>query len=244
MVSASTGTICATRNMISSVVRKRNLNRVTAVAARKAISAETMTTVPATSRLLRKYRPKSFCSKTRRNESRDGDSVQGRGSVDWISPAGLSARAPSGGVGVAVLDEVRGALGVVEGRLDALRPGVDRYVLDLDLRALVGLPEVGDRRVDDLLLGLVADFLEQPDTQRAGLLVPLGSGAGGLQRAGGGGETRQHKRRGRGGNSDRQLHPGTPTDRRCNIRNVRSVLHNWQESRCAHRRRQVVSTTL
>ena len=39
MVSASTGTICATRNMISRVVRKRKRNRVTAVAARNAISA-------------------------------------------------------------------------------------------------------------------------------------------------------------------------------------------------------------
>ncbi len=54
MVSASTGTICATRNMMSSVVRNRNLNRVTAVAARNAISAESTTTLPATKRLLRK----------------------------------------------------------------------------------------------------------------------------------------------------------------------------------------------
>lgn len=54
IVSASTGTICATRNMINRVVRKRKRNRVTAVAARNAISAETTTTVPATARLLRK----------------------------------------------------------------------------------------------------------------------------------------------------------------------------------------------
>jgi hypothetical protein len=40
--------------MISKVVRKRNRNRVTAVAARNAINAETMTTVHATTRLLRK----------------------------------------------------------------------------------------------------------------------------------------------------------------------------------------------
>lgn len=54
MVSASTGTVCAIRNLISNVVRKRKRNRVTAVAARKAISAEATTTVPATMRLLRK----------------------------------------------------------------------------------------------------------------------------------------------------------------------------------------------
>ncbi len=54
MVSASTGTICAIRNMISSVVRNRKRKLVTAVAARKAISAEATTTTPATNRLLRK----------------------------------------------------------------------------------------------------------------------------------------------------------------------------------------------
>ncbi len=54
IVSASTGTIWATRNMIRRVVLKRNRNRVTAVAARKAISAETMTTEHATTRLLTK----------------------------------------------------------------------------------------------------------------------------------------------------------------------------------------------
>lgn len=54
MVSASTGTICAIRNMISRVVRNRKRKRVTAVAARKATSADATTTVPATIRLLRK----------------------------------------------------------------------------------------------------------------------------------------------------------------------------------------------
>ncbi|CAM5649293.1 hypothetical protein SALBM311S_07618 [Streptomyces alboniger] len=43
MVRASTGTICATRNMISRVVRLKR-KRVTAVAARNATSAERMTT--------------------------------------------------------------------------------------------------------------------------------------------------------------------------------------------------------
>ncbi len=54
IVRASTGTIWATRNMISKVVRKRNRNRVTAVAARNAMSAEAITTVHATTRLLTK----------------------------------------------------------------------------------------------------------------------------------------------------------------------------------------------
>ncbi len=54
MVSASTGTIWATRNMIRSVVRNLNRNRVTAVAARKAMSAEARTTVTATISELRK----------------------------------------------------------------------------------------------------------------------------------------------------------------------------------------------
>ncbi|CAM5432513.1 hypothetical protein SFUMM280S_10519 [Streptomyces fumanus] len=91
MVSASTGTIWATRNMISRVVRKRNRKRVTAVAARNAMSAEAITTVPATTRLLRKYRPNSCCPKTRRNASKEGASVHGRGASDSISPAGLKA---------------------------------------------------------------------------------------------------------------------------------------------------------
>lgn len=150
----------------------------------------------------------------------------------------------SGGVGVAVLDEVRGALGVVERGLDPLCAGVDRYVLDLDLRALVGLLERGDGRVDDLLLGLVADLLEEPDTERAALVVTLRTGVGGLRRAGGGGEAAQHKRRSRGGNSGRKLHPEPLPVMRCIMCNVRFVLHNWQESRSAFRRRQVVSTTL
>src|SRR5690606_35192717 len=128
--------------------------------------------------------------------------------------------------------------------LDALRAGVDGYVLDLDLRALVGLLEVGDGRVDDLLLGLVADLLEEPDTERAALLVTLRTGVGGLRRAGGGGEAGQHKRRSRGGNSGRKLHPEPLPVMRCIMCNVRFVLHNWQESRSAPRRRQVVSTTL
>lgn len=54
MVRASIGTIWAIRNMMSTVVRNRKRNRVTAVAARKAITAEARTTVPATRRLLRK----------------------------------------------------------------------------------------------------------------------------------------------------------------------------------------------
>jgi hypothetical protein len=54
IVSASTGTIWATRNKISRVVRKRKRNRVTAVAARNAMNAEAITTLPATARLLRK----------------------------------------------------------------------------------------------------------------------------------------------------------------------------------------------
>jgi hypothetical protein len=77
--------------MISKVVRKRKRNRVTAVAARNAISAETITTPHATTRLLTKCRPKSCCPNTRRKESSEGASVQGRGSVDSISPAGLKA---------------------------------------------------------------------------------------------------------------------------------------------------------
>lgn len=76
---------------MSRVVRNRKRNRVTAVAARNAMSAETATTVTATMRLLRKYRPNSCCPKTRRKESTVGSSVQGRGSVDSISPAGLKA---------------------------------------------------------------------------------------------------------------------------------------------------------
>ncbi len=40
--------------MISKGARKRKRNRVTAVAARNAITAEAITTVPATTRLLRK----------------------------------------------------------------------------------------------------------------------------------------------------------------------------------------------
>jgi hypothetical protein len=51
---ASTGTVRATRNMIRRVVRRRKRNRVTAVAARNAISPEAITTQPATARLLRK----------------------------------------------------------------------------------------------------------------------------------------------------------------------------------------------
>ena len=54
MARASTGTVRATGNMINKVVRKRNRNRVTAAAARKAISPETRTTLPATIRLLTK----------------------------------------------------------------------------------------------------------------------------------------------------------------------------------------------
>lgn len=91
IVSASPGTIWATRNITSRVVRKRNLKRATAVAARKAITADSTTTLPATARLLRKYRPKSCWPKTRWKEPSDGASVQGRGLVDSISPAGLGA---------------------------------------------------------------------------------------------------------------------------------------------------------
>jgi hypothetical protein len=71
IVRASTGTVWATGNVIDKVVRKRKRNRVTAVAARKAISAEKTTTLPATTSLSTKYRPNSCCPKARRKAPRD-----------------------------------------------------------------------------------------------------------------------------------------------------------------------------
>ncbi len=91
MVSASTGTIWATRNMIRIVVRNRNLNRDSATAARKAIAAETTTTTPATSRLFRKYRPKPETPSALRKFSSVGAKVHGRGCAAVISPFGFSA---------------------------------------------------------------------------------------------------------------------------------------------------------
>lgn len=78
MARASTGTIRTTRNMINRVVRKRNRNRVTAIAARKAINAETMTALPATTGPLTKQRPNSCRPKTRRKESGEGERVHAR----------------------------------------------------------------------------------------------------------------------------------------------------------------------
>lgn len=52
MVSASTGTICTTSSITSSVVRLRNRKRVSAVAARNETNRLSTTTAPATTRLL------------------------------------------------------------------------------------------------------------------------------------------------------------------------------------------------
>lgn len=112
----------------------------------------------------------------------------------------------SGGVGVAVLDEVGGARGVVERRLDALRAGVDGDVLDLDVGPLVPLLEGGDGRVDGLLLGRVADLTEQPDAQRSALLVRRPAAPRGLGCAGGGAETGEDKCGQRSGYSGERLH--------------------------------------
>jgi hypothetical protein len=91
--------------------------------------------------------------------------------------------------------------GAEDGSLNA---GVDRDVLDVDLRAFVGLLESGDDGVDDLLLGGVADLLEEPHAQRAGLLVLVGGGVrGGLGRTGSGQESGE---RGEPGTTDGQLH--------------------------------------
>jgi len=54
IVSASTGTICATMKSTSTVVRKRNRNFVSATAARNAIAPASATTHSATTALLRK----------------------------------------------------------------------------------------------------------------------------------------------------------------------------------------------
>jgi hypothetical protein len=71
------GTVRATRNVISKVVRKRNRNRATAVAARNAISPE--------------YRPNSCCPNTRRKESSDGGREEsGRA---WSELHGVDLRA-------------------------------------------------------------------------------------------------------------------------------------------------------
>lgn len=58
------------------------------------------------------------------------------------------------------------------------------------------------------------------------------------------GQAGQHRRRGRGGNSGGKLHPEPLPIECCYICNARFVLHNWQESRSGHGRRQVVSTNL
>ncbi|GGN38714.1 hypothetical protein GCM10011578_084400 [Streptomyces fuscichromogenes] len=98
MVNASTGTVRATRNMIGRVVRKRNRNRVTVVAERKATSAEAITTPPATTAPLTKRRPNSRCPNIRRKESGEGGSGHGRGRSDSVSPA-RSRRPAAGGPG-------------------------------------------------------------------------------------------------------------------------------------------------
>lgn len=54
MVMASTGIICAIRNITMIVVRNRNLNRVTATAARKTTTPDSSTTASAITTLFRK----------------------------------------------------------------------------------------------------------------------------------------------------------------------------------------------
>jgi hypothetical protein len=90
-VSASTGTICTTSSMISIVVRPRNRKRVNAVAARNDISRLSTTTINATTRLFRKYRPKLCTVSARVKLSSVGASVHGRGFAEITSSAGFSA---------------------------------------------------------------------------------------------------------------------------------------------------------
>jgi hypothetical protein len=190
--------------MMRSVVRNLNRNLVTAVAARNATRAQSTTTVPATIRLLRKYRLNSCCWKGLLGR-RVGVLGLGPG-AELLGHVGEAAVLDvSGGVGVAVLDDVGGALRVVEGGLDLLGAGLDGYVLDLDVGALVRLLEGGDGRVDDLLLRLVVDLLEEPDAQGPALVVPGGAVVRGPGGAGGG-----EGKCGRGqGHSDGELHGGS-----------------------------------
>ncbi len=118
-----------------------------------------------------------------------------------LGEVGEPVRLDVGGeIGVAELGDVRGAGGVVEGAREALGPGVDLEVADVDLDILVLRFELGDRAVHHLFLGAAVGLVEQPDPQGAGEVVLLREAAGDLGwPAGGECQHQQGQRGGRGG---------------------------------------------